>query len=108
MIGRHFRADVRLTLPSAIYATPGLECNVYFDNVVLVLNRRNFAFDVTCDKGLQLAERWAFTPTVEECGDYPIAIEVRDETNVVSRSRRVDRSRRVARPPDDYRTCDPV
>jgi lysophospholipase L1-like esterase len=49
----------------------------------LVLNRHNFAFDVRCDKGLQFEERWAFMPSNAECGDYPIAIEVRDEANVV-------------------------
>jgi lysophospholipase L1-like esterase len=72
---------VRLTMPSVIYATPGIECNVYFDNIVLVLNRHNYAFDVGCEKGFTLAERWAFTPADEECGDFPIAIEVRDEAN---------------------------
>jgi lysophospholipase L1-like esterase len=76
-----FPGDVRLSLPSAIYATPGLECNIYYDNVVLVLNRRNYAFDVDCEKGLQFAERWAFTPTADECGAYSIAIEVRNEAN---------------------------
>lgn len=76
-----FPGEVRLSLPSAIYATPGLECNIYFDNVVLVLNRQNYAFNVTCDKGLQFAERWAFTPTDDECGKYPITIEVRNEAN---------------------------
>jgi len=64
-----------------IYATPGLECNVYFDNVVLVLNRQNYAFDVRCEIGFQLEERWAFTPSAEEGGNYPITLEVRGEAN---------------------------
>lgn len=74
---------VRLVLPGSIYATPGLECNVYFDNIALMLNRRNFAFDTTCEKGVQLAERWAFTPTAEDVGSYPLAIEIRDEANAL-------------------------
>jgi len=73
--------DVRLILPSVIYATPGIECNIYFANAVLVLNRRNYSFDVTCEKGFQFEERWTFTPTPEECAEYPLVIEVRDETN---------------------------
>jgi lysophospholipase L1-like esterase len=70
-----------LILPSRIYATSGIECNVYFDNVVLVLNRHNYMFDVRCEKGFQLEERWAFTPSAQECGDYPIKMEVRGEGN---------------------------
>lgn len=77
----HVSERVRLILPSVIYATPGLECNVYFDNVVLVLNRQNYAFDVRCEIGFQLEERWAFTPSAEEGGNYPITLEVRGEAN---------------------------
>lgn len=80
-VSAKFPGAIRLSLPSVIYATPGLECNIYFDNVVQVLNRHNYAFDVKCEKGLQFAERWAFTATVEECGEYPLAIEVHDEAN---------------------------
>jgi lysophospholipase L1-like esterase len=72
---------VRLVLPRVVYATPGLECNIYFDNIILTLNSSNYAFDVTCPKGLQFQERWAFTPTEDEAGDYPIVIEVRDDSD---------------------------
>jgi lysophospholipase L1-like esterase len=72
---------VRLRLPETIYAVPGVETNVYFDNVVLVLNPANYAFDVTCEKGLQQAERWTFTPSDKEVGTWPFSLEVRDETN---------------------------
>lgn len=76
-----FPGPVRLILPSKTYASPGLECNIYFDNVTLLLNRHNYAFDVTCEKGLQFAERWAFTPSAEDVGEYPLRLEVRDEVN---------------------------
>jgi lysophospholipase L1-like esterase len=76
-------SNVRLLLPSVIYAVPRIESNVYFDNVVLVLNRQNYAFDVICDKGVQLAERWTFTPEPQDVGDFPLEIVVRDETNAV-------------------------
>ena len=55
--------------------------NVYFDNVCLVVNRANYAFDVTCAKGTQQAERWTFVPTNEDVGQYPLVLEVRDEAN---------------------------
>ena len=74
---------VRLLLPPVIYAVPRNEANLYLDNVVLVLNRDNYTFDVICDKGIQLAERWTFTPEVTDVGEYPIEVVVRDETNAV-------------------------
>jgi lysophospholipase L1-like esterase len=80
---KFFAGNVRLILPPVIYATPGIECNVYFDNIILTLNSNNYAFDVTCPKGLQFQERWTFTPTDKEAGDYPIVIEVRDDSNKV-------------------------
>jgi lysophospholipase L1-like esterase len=64
-----------------LYALPGLESNLYFDNVVLVPNPANYLFDVTCDKGIQQAERWTFTPTDKDVGFVPFALEVRDATN---------------------------
>jgi lysophospholipase L1-like esterase len=75
--------SVRLVLPPVIYAVPGIETNLFFDNAVLVLNPRSVAFDVRCDKGIQLKERWAFTPDVKDVGEYPIDVTVRDTTNAV-------------------------
>jgi lysophospholipase L1-like esterase len=87
-----FPGKVRLILPPVIYATPGIECNIYYDNIILTLNVRNFAFDVTCPKGLLFHERWAYTPTAEELGDYPVTVEVRDDSNkVIARARSIVR-----------------
>ncbi|MEX2172190.1 MAG: GDSL-type esterase/lipase family protein [Pirellulales bacterium] len=87
-----FPGKVRLVLPPVIYALPGIESNVYFDNIILTLNVDNYAFDVTCPKGLQFQERWAYTPTTEDAGDYPITIEVRDDSNsLVARGRSIVR-----------------
>ena len=72
---------VRLLLPPVIYAVPGVEANVYFDNVVLVLNPQRYAFDVACPKGNQFSERWTFTPTDADVGEYPIELAVHDESN---------------------------
>ena len=55
---RVFAGHVRLTLPPIIYATPGIETNIYFDNVVLVVNAANYIFDITCAKGFQYDDRW--------------------------------------------------
>lgn len=72
---------VRLVLPPVIYATPEVECNLYFDNVILTTNVENYAFDLRCDLGLQMRERWAVTPTQENVGDHSVVVEVRDEAN---------------------------
>ncbi len=86
--GDFLPGPVRLILPPIVYAVPGIECNIYYDNIILTLNVHNFAFDVTCPKGLQFQERWAYTPTAEEVGDYPVTIEIRDDSNkVVARGR---------------------
>ena len=78
--------SLRMVLPSEIHAVAGIETNFYFDNVVLVLNPANFAFDVTCTKGSQQSERWTWVPTDEDVGELPFQLEVRDEHNrVVSR-----------------------
>lgn len=81
---------LRLLLPPRIYAVAGIEMNVYFENICLPLNPLNYAFDVTCAKGRQQAERWTFVPEEQDVGQYPLAIEVRDEKNtIIARSESV-------------------
>lgn len=77
------RGPVRLVLPPVVYAVPGIEANLYFDNVILVLNRANYALEILCDKGIQLEERWTFTPKPQDVGEYRIGVVVRDEQNAV-------------------------
>ena len=74
---------VRLVLPPVVYAVPGVEANLYFENVVLAVNPANFVFDVDCEKGLQQAERWTFTPAAGDVGQYPLSLRVIDQDNAV-------------------------
>ena len=75
--------NLRLLLPPVIHATPGLESNIYLDNTILAINPANYAFDVTCGKGAQQAERWTFTPKAEDVGGYPLTLAIRDDSNAV-------------------------
>ncbi|HOD49208.1 MAG TPA: GDSL-type esterase/lipase family protein [Candidatus Hydrogenedentes bacterium] len=73
--------NVRLALPKTVYAAPGIECNLYFDNVVLVLDPGDYTFDVNCSKGVQLAECWRYAPGADDAGDYPLTLVVRNGEN---------------------------
>lgn len=68
--------ELRFVLPKDLYAVPGVEMNVYFDNIVLAPHSDRLLFDVDCDLGIQQAERWTCTPTVEQIGDHPLTIRV--------------------------------
>ena len=74
---------VRLILPPVVYGAPGVETNIYFENVVLAVNPANYVFDVDCEKGIQQSERWTFTPTAEDAGTFPLVLRVLDEANTV-------------------------
>jgi len=72
-----------LLLPETIYAAPGQETNIYFDNVVLEPFVHQYLFDVTCAKGNQQEERWTWAPNA--AGEFPLQIEVRDlQDNIVT------------------------
>ncbi len=75
--------NLRLILPPLIHAVVGVESNVYFDNVCLVINPRNYVFDVDCPLGRQQAERWTATPTDKQVGDHPLSITIRDQENAI-------------------------
>ena len=82
-----FPGCIQLLLPPRIYAVAGIEMNVYFDNVCLMLNPAQYAIDVTCAKGRQQVERWTLVPTEQDIGQYSFVLEVRDEANkIVARS----------------------
>lgn len=74
---------VRLILPPVVNATPGIECNIYFDNIILTLDRDDYAFEVVCEQGMQLSERWTFTPAEKDIGEYPVMIRVFDSSNAL-------------------------
>ena len=76
--------DVRLFVPEKIYAVPGVEMNVYFNNIVTVVNPANYVFDVDCSKGRNDLKRWRFTPEAKDAGTYKWSIRVIGMDGVVA------------------------
>lgn len=79
---------VRLLVPPVIPAVVGRECNLYFDNVSLVVNPANWVFDVDSPRGSQQAERWTWTPTPADVGDHPFLLQVLNQENQIVASAR--------------------
>lgn len=82
-VTQDFPGTIRWLLPPVIYATPGIGSNIYFENLGLRLNPANYAFDVTCPKGVQMQDRWTYSPADDHAGEYPIVIAVLSESNEV-------------------------
>jgi len=59
---------LKMTLPEVIYAVPGIESNIYFENVVDTAVYRNYAYEVRCLRGAQGEHRWFWTPTEKDAG----------------------------------------
>lgn len=74
----------RLILPPVIYASVGYETNVYFDNVFLCLNPRNYAFEFHCDIGRCDEKRWRYIPAADDIGIYTATLTVRDESGIAA------------------------
>ena len=80
-VSTYAQDKLRTLLPPRIYAATGQEVNVYFDNVVLTPNYRNFLFDVNCVKGRQDSARWQMTPKDSDIGKFPFELNVLDSEN---------------------------
>lgn len=68
--------DFRPILPPVVHALPGVEANVYFDNVVLHPHSDTLLWDVDCALGAQQNERWTAVPGAEDVGDHPLTIRI--------------------------------
>lgn len=71
---------LRLGLPPATYAVPGVETNIYWDNVVLTRTPEQYRFSAQCDLGRSEARRWTLTPTAADVGEHRLTISVSDST----------------------------
>ncbi len=83
--GKVETAFQKLVLPEAVYAVPGVEANIYFENVYFCVNPNNYLFDVDCPKGCNYRDRWSFTPAANDAGTYPLTLTVIGENGVVAK-----------------------
>jgi lysophospholipase L1-like esterase len=68
--------SLRTILPPVIYAVPGVEMSVYFDNIILHPDSDRFIYDVQCTIGRQQQERWTVVPDAEQVGDHGLTIRI--------------------------------
>ena len=68
--------DLQLTVPPMIYAVPGVETAVYFDNLVLSQESDRYRFEVKCDVGVTGAKRWSYTPDASHAGTFQLVVSV--------------------------------
>ena len=55
-------------MPDTIYAAPGIECNVYFGEVLDSVRPDRYAFEVRSRVGRCEKERWTWTPEAKDAG----------------------------------------
>lgn len=67
---------LQLTLPPAVYAVPGVETSIYFDNIIVAQNSDVYQFRVTCDVGQSEDRRWTVTPKSSDVGTYNLVVDV--------------------------------
>jgi lysophospholipase L1-like esterase len=72
--------DLELTLPPEIYAAPGVELSIYFDNIVCTRTPEAYTFQVTCPIGKTEANRWRVKPLASQSGTHSLTVEVKDPT----------------------------
>ncbi|QDU04492.1 GDSL-like Lipase/Acylhydrolase [Gimesia chilikensis] len=70
--------SLQLTLPPMIYAVPGVEMSIYFDNIVLTETPEKYKFEVDCEIGTVDQNRWTVTPTDSNVGQYSLSVKVTD------------------------------
>ena len=67
-------------LPPKIYATVGLELNLYYDTFILCpeygSGHPTFMFDIDCAKGLMDKRSFRFTPTIDDIGEYDFTLKM--------------------------------
>ncbi|QDT89886.1 SGNH/GDSL hydrolase family protein [Gimesia algae] len=75
--------SLQLTLPSTLYAVPGVEMNIYYDNIVLTETPEKYRFEVSCKIGTAEQDHWTVTPTPSDVGQHPLSVKVTDANGTI-------------------------
>lgn len=67
-------AEVQLLLPSIMHTVVGREWSIYFANILLCDDLRDYQIDCVCDVGQQQNERFVYTP--DAVGSHALSINV--------------------------------
>ena len=71
------RLQSKLLLPEKIYAVPGIESNIYYENIFHTHNPANYSFEFLCEKGNNDAKRvfnlWTFHDMEQILAQLPAA-----------------------------------
>ena len=70
--------SLRTLLPPVIYAVPGVETNIYWDNTVLSETPERYKFNVQCDLGRSESRRWTLLPAAAQVGQHRLTLTVSD------------------------------
>lgn len=70
------QGDLRMLMPPRMFAVPGVEMNLYFDNVLLHPNSDQLVYDVDCPFGAQQEERWTGDPEGVSSGDLTLTLRI--------------------------------
>ena len=68
--------NIGFMVPKKIYAVVGREINIYFRNLVTVINPDMLAFEVYTKLGRTDALRWHCIPTEEQVGEHRLGVSV--------------------------------
>lgn len=66
--------EVKILLPNVINTVVGQELSIYFDNIILCNNLKNYQIDCACDVGKQQNERFVYTPA--SAGSHTLTVNV--------------------------------
>lgn len=81
----NFEAYAVIYAPSVIYATEGVETNIYFDNILFSnLPNALLDIDITCIKGRQYEKFWRVTPTEADAETTSWKIDISFDGKIIA------------------------
>ena len=75
--------DIIINLPTKVYATEGIELNIYFEN--LTEDWTKYKWNVDCTVGQQMERGYTLTPTSSQAGTYELSITAKAQDGTEKR-----------------------